>query len=184
MADEPLPEGEEGEAPKKKSALIPTIIAVVLLSAVGAGAGWFLGGMFGPSMIPLDERPKPEDEAKKKEEAAKAAEGEAKKDEEGLPRISTEENNVIQLEPITTNLAFPTDKWVRLEVALLFKGKPDVYLAEAVHQDISVYLRTVTLQQIEGPRGFGYLKEDLEERADLLTEGKVAKVMFRTFVVE
>jgi flagellar FliL protein len=47
-----------------------------------------------------------------------------------------------------------------------------------------MYMRTVTLQQIEGPRGFQYLKDDLEERADILSEGKVDKILFRTFVVQ
>ena len=112
-------------------------------------------------------------------------EGEAKKkEEEGLPHLATEENGVVQLEAITTNLAFPADRWIRLEVAVLFKDKPDEKTAEAVHQDILTYLRTVTLQQIEGPRGFQYLKEDLQERADLISEGRISRLLFRTFVIE
>ena len=57
-------------------------------------------------------------------------------------------------------------------------------IAEAVHQDIMAYLRTVSLQQVEGPRGFQYLKDDLQERVDLRSEGRVSKVMFRTLVIE
>ena len=55
---------------------------------------------------------------------------------------------------------------------------------EDVHQDIMAYLRTVSLQQVEGPRGFQYLKDDLQERVDLRSEGRVSKVMFRTLVIE
>jgi len=113
------------------------------------------------------------------DEAAQKKEGEA-----GLPRISTEANNVVQLEPITSNLAYPSENWVRLEVALLFSGPPDVKLAEDIHQDILAYVRTVSLQQIEGPRGFEYLKDDIQERVDLRAQGRVSKVMFRTFVIE
>jgi flagellar protein FliL len=69
-------------------------------------------------------------------------------------------------------------------VALLFKEKPDVKMAETIHQDITMYLRTVSLQQIEGPRGFQYLKEDIEERVDMLSKGKISKIMFRTFVIQ
>ena len=69
-------------------------------------------------------------------------------------------------------------------MALLFKDKPDVKLAEAIHQDIAVYLRTVSLQQIEGPRGFQYLKDDLEERADMISDGKVSRLLFRTFLIQ
>ena len=51
-------------------------------------------------------------------------------------------------------------------------------------KDIMAYLRTVSLQQVEGPRGFQYLKDDLQERVDLRSEGRVSKVMFRTLVIE
>lgn len=168
MAEETM-----GDAPaKKKSGLVLTIVAVLAVTTVGGGGGWVVGRMLAPAV----EQPKVE----KADEAAAGGGGK----EEGLPRLATEENGVVQLEPITTNLAFPTDRLVRLEVALLFSQKPDAKLAEAIQQDIAVYLRTVSLQQIEGPRGFQYLKEDLEERADMISEGKVERLMFRTFVIQ
>jgi flagellar FliL protein len=170
-----LDETQAEAPPKKKSGLIVTIGAVAAVTVIGGGGGWFVGNMLAPQVEPPKVEKKAED---------KAAEGGGDKKEEGLPKIATEANGVVQLEPITTNLAFPTDRWVRLEVALLFKDKPDVKLAEAIHQDIAVYLRTVSLQQIEGPRGFQYLKEDLEERADMLSEGKVQHIMFRTFLIQ
>ena len=164
-----------GQPPaRKKSGLIMTIAAVAVVTVIAGAGGWVVGGMLTPAV----ETPKV---AEKPEAATKAAEGEK---EGGLPRLATEANGVIQLEPITTNLAFPADRWVRLEVALLFKDKPDVKLAETIHQDIAVYLRTVSLQQIEGPRGFQYLKEDLEERTDMISEGKVSRLMFRTFLIQ
>jgi len=169
MIDETQPEVPT----KKKSGLVVTIAAVLAVTVVGGAGGWFVGKMLAPDVEP----PKVERTAEQK-----PAEGGDK--DEGLPRIATEANGVIQLEPITTNLAFPTDRWVRLEVALLFNEKPDVKLAETIHQDIAVYLRTVSLQQIEGPRGFQYLKEDLQERADLISEGKVSRLMFRTFLIQ
>ena len=171
MLDETL----DATPPKKKSALIMTIAAIAGVTILAGGGGWVVGGILAPQV----EKPKVEEKTAAPEQAA--AEGEQ---EEGLPRLATEANGVIQLEPITTNLAFPSDRWVRLEVALLFKDKPDVKLAETIHQDIAVYLRTVSLQQIEGPRGFQYLKEDLEERADMISEGKVARLMFRTFLIQ
>jgi flagellar FliL protein len=93
-------------------------------------------------------------------------------------------NGIVQLEPITTNLAYPSENWIRLEVALMFKGPVDNQLATDIHQDILAYIRTVSLQQIEGPRGFQYLRDDIQERVDLRSEGRVSKVMFRTFVIE
>lgn len=160
----------EGPAPKKKSGLLMTIAAVAIVTVVGGAAGWFLGSFLSP-VVNQPKKPTPPAEA-------------GKKPDEGLPMLSAEETGVVQLEAITTNLAYPSDAWVRLEVALLFKDKPDAKLAETIHQDIMLYLRTVTLQQIEGPRGFQYLKEDLQNRADLISEGKISKILFRTFVIE
>jgi len=168
---------QEGEG-KKKSGLMALVIPLVVLTAVGGGGGWVIGNMLAPQVKQA------EDAAKAAEAAAAGGEGEAKKDKEGLPPISTEANGVVALEPITTNLAYPSENWIRLEVALMFNGAPDVKIAEEVHQDIMAYLRTVSLQQVEGPRGFQYLKDDVQERVDLRSEGRVSKVMFRTLVIE
>jgi flagellar protein FliL len=167
---------QEGEG-KKKSGIMALVIPLVVLTAVGGGGGWVIGNMLAPQV-------KQADDAAKAAEAAAGDKGEAKTDEEGLPKISTEANGIVALEPITTNLAYPSENWIRLEVALMFNGPPDVQIAEAVHQDIMAYLRTVSLQQVEGPRGFQYLKDDLQERVDLRSEGRVSKVMFRTLVIE
>ncbi|MFN7125428.1 MAG: flagellar basal body-associated FliL family protein [Allorhizobium sp.] len=172
-----MEEPQEGEG-KKKSGMMALVIPLVVLTAVGGGGGWVIGNMLAPQVKQA------EDAAKAAEAAAAGGEGEAKKEEEGLPPISTEANGVVALEPITTNLAYPSENWIRLEVALMFNGPPDVKIAEDVHQDIMAYLRTVSLQQVEGPRGFQYLKDDLQERVDLRSEGRVSKVMFRTLVIE
>ena len=170
-----MEENKEGEG-KKKSGLMALAIPLVVLTLVGGGGGWAIGTMLSPQV-------KQAKEAAAAAEAPAAAHGEAKK-EEGLPHVSTEANGVVALEPITTNLAYPSENWIRVEVALMFNGPPDVKVAEDVHQDILAYLRTVSLQQVEGPRGFQYLKDDLQERVDLRSEGRVSKVMFRTLVIE
>ncbi len=160
----------EGETPKK-SGMMTTIAAVVVVTLIAGAGGWFLGSFLSPIVNAPKKEPPPAAEA-------------GKKPDDGPPLLSAEETGVVQLDPILTNLAYPSDAWVRLEVALMFKDKPDPKLAETIHQDIMVYLRTVTLQQIEGPRGFQYLKEDLQDRASLISEGKLSKILFRTFVIE
>ncbi|WFR95803.1 flagellar basal body-associated FliL family protein [Rhizobium tumorigenes] len=168
MADD-----EDGK--KKKSALIPLIAGVLVLTLVGAGGGWAIGKMVAPKILT----------AEKAQAAEAKPEAGGKKGEEGaLPTIVPEANGILQLDPITSNLAYPSENWVRLEVALMFKGPTDVKMAEDIHQDILAYIRTVSLQQIEGPRGFQYLRDDIQERVDLRSEGRVSKVMFRTFVIE
>lgn len=135
------PDASTGQ-PKKKSGALVTIIGIAVLTLLGAGGGWAVGTIVAPNI-----------KGAKEVEQAKDAEAK-KKAEEGLARISTEANNVVQLEPITSNLAYPSENWVRLEVALLFNGPPDVKVSEDIHQDILAYIRTVSLQQIEGPRAF------------------------------
>lgn len=168
---------DEEEGGKKKPSLVITIAAIAVLTLLAAGGGWFVGNMLAPP--PAE---KPAEEAK----AAPAGGEHGGAGEKGqeLAHISTEANGVVLLDPITSNLAYPSDNRVRLEVALMFKGAPDVKLAEEIHQDIMAYMRTVSLQQVQGPRGFQYLREDLEERVDLRSEGRVTNVMFRTFVIE
>ena len=150
--------------------LVMTIAAVVVLTLVGGGGGWLVGALLAPPP------------AAKAEAAAEVPEHAA--GEEGLAKIATEANGIVQLEPITTNLAYPAENWVRIEVALQFKDAPDIALAEEIHQDIAAYLKTVSLQQIQGPRGFQYLRDDIRERVDLRSDGRVTNVMFRTFVIQ
>jgi len=161
----------------KGASKVMTIAALVVLTLLAGGGGWLVGGALAPKPLSVEE-------AKIVEKAKEAGAEEGNNKDEGLPRIATEANGVVQLDAITTNLAYPTENWIRLEVALLFKGAPDVAMAEQIHQDIAAYMKTVSLQQIQGPRGFQYLKDDIEERVDLRSEGRVTNVIFRTFVIQ
>jgi flagellar FliL protein len=165
-----LTEVEEEDGGKKKSGLIVTIAIVLVLSAIAAGGGWVVGGMIAPQV----DQP----------EAVEAEPAKAEDKKEGDQAEDKVRNNVVALEPITTNLSYPSDNWIRVEVSLVFADLPDDALADQIHQDILAYLRTVSLQQIEGPRGFQYLREDLRERVKLRSEGRVNDLLLRTFVIE
>lgn len=167
-------EGGDGEGGKKKSNLVVTIAGVAIASVIAAGGGWVIGGMLAPAAIDLQ---------------AQAEAGEAKTkpksdDEEEVPIAGEESPNLIRLQPITTNLSFPSESWVRLEVSLVVKGTPDIEMVELVHQDMVGYLRTLSLQQVQGARGFRYVREDLKERAILRSKGNVENILIRTFVIE
>jgi flagellar FliL protein len=157
------------EPPKKKSAMMVTAIAVVVLTLVGGGGGWVVGKMIAPAP------PKPEAAAPAAGEHGAPAGG-----EHGKPAVS----HVKELEPIIANLSYPSDSLVRLELSLIFGDNVDEAVAASVQEDILSYMRTVSLQQIQGPRGFSYLRDDLKERARLRSQGKVAEIVFRTFVIE
>lgn len=171
MADN---EDQEEEQGKKKSGLIVTIAVVLVLSGLAGGGGWVVGGMIAPQVAV-------EEEAAVEAEESGEEGAEAEKDEEAENKSR---ENVLPLDPITTNLSYPSESWIRIEVSLLFGGAPDQALADQIHQDVLSYLRTVSLQQIDGPRGFQYLRDDLRERVRLRSEGRVNDILFRTFVIE
>ncbi len=162
---------EDETVPKKKNALIPLIGAIVLLTVVGGAGGWFTGKLLVPASAPAQaEKP--------------AAEGEGAGGEHGAAAAAVPPMNVIELAAILTNIGYPSDTVVRLQVGLVFDGAPDQAIADGVNENILNYLRTVPLQQLQGPRGFTYLKGDLQEIAGLRSKGRVTKVLIRTFVVE
>ena len=73
-----------------------------------------------------------------------------------------------------TNLGAPQDTWVRLEGSIIFDPRtlqhPDA-VAGRIGDDILAYLRTVSLRQLEGPIGLENIRQDLNERAAIRSDG-------------
>jgi flagellar FliL protein len=96
-------------------------------------------------------------------------------------------STVVDLPPIVTNLGAPQDTWVRLEGSIIFDPKtlphPDA-VAGQIGDDILAYLRTVSLRQLEGPIGLENIRQDLNERAAIRSDGKVRSFVIRTLVVQ
>ena len=99
----------------------------------------------------------------------------------------TEPSTIVDLPPIVTNLGAPQDTWVRLEGSIIFDPRtlphPDA-VAGRIGDDILAYLRTVTLRQLEGPIGLENIRQDLNERAAVRSDGKVRGFVIRTLVVQ
>lgn len=164
---------DEGKV-KKGPGLVIQLVVLLVLTGAAMGAGWFFGGMLGAT-------------APTEAEAQAAAAAHTAPDAHGAPEghdAPPENLRVYPLETITTNLADPTDIWVRLELALVFTEQPDPELAETVHQDILAYMRTVKARQIDRPSGFQHLRSDLDERARVRSDGKVRQVLIRTMLFE
>ncbi|WP_244467981.1 flagellar basal body-associated FliL family protein [Nitratireductor soli] len=144
------------------------VLLLVGLTALTAGTGWFAGGYLqgragGEAGEPL------------------AAESGGGNKEDGKPHGMP---GVLDIQAITTNLAEPSDVWVRAELSLVFDGMPDPAVAEAVHQDLFAYIRTVRLRQVETASGFQHFRSDLEERARIRSDGAVDKILFRALLFE
>ncbi|WP_099864959.1 flagellar basal body-associated FliL family protein [Pararhizobium haloflavum] len=162
---------EDGKA--KGPSMIVTLAVVAVLSLVAAGGGWMMGGLLAPTAEAVQTA------------AREGATGHGETAEaEGAGAEGEPADAIIDLAAITTNLAYPAENWIRLEVSLLFDGAGDEAMARVIQEDMLAYLRTVSLQQIEGPRGFQHLREDLSERASLRSEGRVTDLLFKTFVIE
>jgi flagellar protein FliL len=97
------------------------------------------------------------------------------------------EANLRDLPPIIANLADPPDAWVRLQATLVVDSastpKPDI-LAALIAEDILGFLRTLTLGQIAGASGLQHLREDLNERAVIRSDGRVRELILQTLVVQ
>jgi flagellar protein FliL len=105
--------------------------------------------------------------------------------EAGAPPLQP--SAIVDLPPIVTNLGAPQDTWVRLEGSIIFDPRtlshPDA-VAGQIGDDILAYLRTVSLRQLEGPIGLENIRQDLNERAAIRSNGKVRAFVIRTLVVQ
>ncbi len=161
-------------APKHaKPAWIGIAISALAITAVATGGG-VLFGLKTASAI--------ETTIAKREAAAKP--------EPGKPLITLKYSGdtvVKPLEAVVTNLASPSDTWVRLEASMVFKNgaldNPDVTGAQ-IREDMLAYLRTVNIGQFEGPSALQHLIEDLDERAAVRTNGRVSELVIQTLVVQ
>lgn len=176
--DENLEMDGDEDGGGKKSGLIVTIVAAVIATIVAGIGGWVIGGMLAPQSIEMQEA------AKVQEEVAAAQQNKDSEEEEPLPEVGAPGPNLIRMQPMTTNIAFPEEKWIRMEISLVVKQTPNDEMVELIHQDMLAYLRTLSLQQLQGARGFRYVRDDLVERAILRSEGNVENILVRTFVVE
>ena len=145
------------------------IFAMLIVTAL-AGAS---GGFYGLRVAPAGAEHRDKD-AHAEEKPASAA---------SLPANS----GLFDLPPIVTNLATPQDTWIRLEASLLFDQKtvphPETLGAE-ISNDLLAFLRTTTLTQIQGIAGLQNLRQDLNERVAIRSNGSVKEIVIRTLVLQ
>jgi flagellar FliL protein len=158
---------ETAPQPPKGPSMVIQIAVLVAMTAAAIGLGW-VSGQYLNSREP--------------ETAAAAEPGDAPAGHD--TPAATVQNTEVLLAPITTNLAAPTETWVRLEAAIVLDEPQPQSLADDIHQDLLAFLRTVKLHQIEGASGFQHLKADLEERAKIRSEGHVKQLLIRTLLFE
>lgn len=162
-----MAKAEAKEGAKKPSGGI-SVLGILIITLLGAGAGGFFG-MQVPALTKAGpDKPKP---------ATRAA-----------PEQKPPPTSLVQaLPPITTNLAQPNTTWIRIESSIVINADmgPDAnVIAAKMSEDIIGYLRTLSIEQIEGPSGFQHLREDLNDRVRMRSEGKVLELIVQSLILE
>lgn len=167
-----LAEVEGPSAAAKKSSMLPTILAVAVLTVVAVGGGAGVGLMLGSKAEPAAETAAAPEAA---------AEDGAAADEEGKVL-----SLVIKLDPVTTTITSPAKTLLRIEASIVIRPdqveNPEVLAAE-IRGDTLTFLRTVELAQVEGSRGLLHLREDLRERA-MLRSPAVTDYLIQSLVAQ
>ncbi len=182
---------DENAAPKKGSAM-GLIIAMVLLTVVGGGLGAGFGMFLADSVN--SEKAEGKDGKKSKKAKAKKDKKAAEKDKAKEAKADAEEegdvidaSKVVALNPVVSNLAGSNKHWIRLEasVALIDIGDQDreVVLGH-ITEDILAFVRSLTVEQLEGSAGLEHLHEDLTDVIRTRTKSQANRLIIRGLIVE
>lgn len=162
---------------EKKVNLVTLLITIVGLSITVGLAGWFLGAYLGADFFPAMRNNHGTSTANAV--ALDAGEEAFSKRLFLLPPIITD----VAVKELTSNHKV----WIRLRVGLVLKiggGGLDRRTVSEITNNFLSYIRTMTLSDLQGAIALRHLKEDLLERANVISNGKVAEIVIPTFVVE
>lgn len=163
------------------------LLALVILTLGGAGAGVFFGIQMAGVPIFSSTSAGAEDAAKSEtgEETGEVAAVPAKVG--GSKHMETGTGaSLVALDPIFANLAEPKNVWMRLEAALLIKPgtKERDVLVTQLSQDLMQFLRTVKLAQLEDASGLQFLRDDLNDVVRTRSGGQVSEILVKGLIVE
>jgi len=170
MASQKPPPDNSHLAPSGGPSLMQLIIAIVILTLLGIGAGATLGLKVASTMSA------PPSEATTKAEDPKKNVSPYGGDIE-----------VRELPAIVTNLAAPADARIRLQASIVFDKKAVSnanILAAEIGGDVLTFMRSSTLSQLQGASGLLHLREDLSERAAIRSNGEVKEFIIEALVVQ
>ena len=162
---------DDGPPSKSGPSLVVQLGVFVLMTLAALGMGWVSGGFLTGG--------KSETEAHAPEAGSPHG-----SDKGGHGEEAPASETVIPLTAVTTNIASPSDVWVRMEVSLVLDEPQAEDLPGIIQEDLLAYLRTLKMHEIEGASGFRHLKQALDERAAIRSDGHVKQVLIRTLLFE
>ena len=177
--------------------VVPLIVTTIIAAAIGGGEGLMAMKLGAPPIAATDAAAPPPAAAAHAPEAHEAKpekgkgehgeKGKGEHGEKGKPAQPLKGTVIRELPPIVTNIAMPEDVWIRIESSLVFDAEklpePDVAIKE-IMGDVLSYLRTLSLPQVQGSRGLRNLREDLNERVAIRTDGKAKELLIQGMVVQ
>ncbi len=204
------PANEAGTGRSKLPSMKTVLLVGTVLALAGAGSGFALGYFSIAPGVELASAPKlgaeaedattsPDHEPLAKEKKLNAApEHAATRDEKDEPMAETTPDGehgesaaggnigskAVTLDPIVTNIAAPSDVWVRLEAVIKLKEPIPKDITDQIHQDYLAFFHTMRLQDLDGSSAFIDLKAELIARANFRAGGKVEAVYIKTFLFE
>lgn len=179
-------EKADAAAPAKGGGAMSTIVALVILTGLGVGAGGLFGIQAAQKIATQPSAAEPAKDAHAAKPAAAKANDHGSSKEHGKEagKEAAQGPHLVPLPNIVTNLAAPEKIWIRLEASAIIDDADPAKLASVLAEDILAYLRTVKLDQIQGGSGYQYLREDLNERVRLRGQGKVRDFILQSFILE
>lgn len=165
-----------------KPSLMSRVIPILIISILAGGGGYVQGSFVRGNSAP--------DLAKTEANIAseKSVGSEASSTDRSTTEASVAAKTIVRpLAPIISNLGFPSETWMRLELSVLMtpgaSSEQDVVAAKA-GESVVTFLRTVDLKKIEGPSGFLHFREDLSDLLTTQFRGSVTGVLIGSMVVE
>lgn len=174
------PKGGKKEDEKAKGGSGGLIIALAVLTAVAGGGGFLFATQFLPAQMAAQTAAPAANEGHDAHGAP--ASGHGKPADAPKPQVG----DLIALPPIFANLANPPNSYVRLEGSILVEpGYADgKLLAAKVSEDVIALLKTMQLSQLNGAAGMYHLREDINDRVKIRSEGKASELIISTLVIE
>lgn len=171
--------GNAGE--KESGGGMSFIVALVALLLIGAGAGY--------GFVQFTGVPKPVARAAQPAAEAKAhgAEKSGEKHAEGRAGEGVDTSTMLALDPIIVNLAKSQGRALRLEAYVIYDKPPkddQSRMLKIMAEDALMYLRTISIEQVESASGLEFLREDLSELVQLRTKRAARGLLIKGLMIE
>jgi len=165
--------GKSEKNPESAGGVGSFIISAVIAAIIGIGGG----GAFGYFMVPDQSGP-----------SANAPHGDTASPSAPAPRPGRFPNDALELQVPSVITDLDTDPKIRarLDLSLIVAhGTPETTtLLGEVREDVIAYLKGLTLEDVQGVRGFQNLREQLDDRAKIRGRGAILGLLIGGLVLE